>query len=517
MKTLVVDDEPLSLMLLEEQIRTYGYEVTPCEDALSALEAYRQTFYPLVVTDLGLPGMDGLELCRCIRSLPQGAQSMILVITARDTPEDLQAVLDAGADDYLIKPVSQDLLNVRLTIIERQLQNLVQRRQAEEERRKLETQLRQSQRLEALGILAGGIAHDFNNILGTILGYIELLLAEQVDGSKGTEYLEQVYQAGERATDLIQQILAFSRAQEQTLKPTDIVPIVEEALKMMRATIPTNVEIHQNISPNCPPILADATQIHQVIVNLCVNAREAMREHGGLLDVTVEKMTYSPDQEILDVTAGSYLKLTVKDTGCGMVPEIQEHIFEPFFTTKEVGAGSGLGLSVVHGIVKSHHGVIAVETEPGEGTTFQSFFPVTEDLKLQEESTRRASVERGREHIMIVEDEIPLARLYKIALTKLGYQVTVLTDTCKALEMFQSNPDGFDLVFTDQAMPDMTGAQLSQALLKIRSDLPIILTTGYSETLSEKDAIVLGIRKFLQKPVRFSMLTQSIRECLVRK
>jgi signal transduction histidine kinase len=518
MKTLVVDDEPLSLMLFEEQIRTYGHEVTPCENAITALEAYHKTFYPLIVLDLGLPGMDGLELCRRIRSLPQGDQSIILVVTARDTPEDLQAVLDAGADDYLIKPVSQKHLNIRLTILERQIQLLVQRRQAEEERHKLEVQLRQSERLKALGILAGGIAHDFNNILGTMLGYTELLLDKYPENSHEKEYLEQVYQAGERATDLVEQILTFSHSQEQILKPTDISPIIEEALKMMRATIPANIDIRQHLQPNCHPILADATQIHQVIINLCVNAFHAMRDQGGTLDVTLKETNHDTDQgHILGLTAGSYLKLTVSDTGCGMTLDVQEHIFEPFFTTKEIGEGAGLGLSVVHGIVKGHHGAIAVESKPGKGTTCQIFFPTTDEVKPQKKSSQIIPVEKGKEHILIVEDETALAKLYEIALTKLGYQVTIFTDSHEALERFHASPDQFDVVFTDQAMHGMTGAQLSQELLHIRADLPIILSTGYSETISEEEARALGIRQFLKKPVKFSVLAKTVREVLALK
>ena len=295
MKTLVVEDDPLSLMVLSEQISAYGYDITACEHPVKALEAYQSTFYPLIVTDLTLPEMDGLELCRRIRALPQGDQSMILVITARDTPADLQAVLDAGADDYLIKPVSQEMLHIRLTIIARQLHHLTQRRQAEATQRKLEAQLRQSQRLEALGILAGGIAHDFNNMLGTMMGYTELLLAASAEDSKERDYLAQVYQAGERAANLVQQIITFSHSQEHTLKPTVISPIIEEALKMMRSTIPVNIDIRPNIDPHCRPILADATQIHQVIVNLCVNAFHAMRAQGGTLSITLEEATYSTD------------------------------------------------------------------------------------------------------------------------------------------------------------------------------------------------------------------------------
>ncbi len=518
MKVLIVEDELTFQVFLGERLRFCGHDVTLCADAETAWDICQQTFYPLIISDLGLPGMDGLEFCRRIRTLPQGDQCVILVITARDAPEDLQAVLDAGADDYLLKPVSRDLLNVRLTIIERQVRHRAQHSQVEQERRSLEMQLRQAQRIEAIGILAGGIAHDFNNILGTMLGYTELLLNEYPKNNKEKEYLEQVYQAGERAAELVQQILTFSRAQEQYLQPVFVAPIIEEALKMIRATIPATVAIQQNIQQSCRPILADATQIHQVVVNLCVNASYAMREQGGVLEVRLEDVNYDTDQEhILGLTAGSYLKLTVSDTGCGMAAEVQEYIFEPFFTTKAVNEGTGLGLSVVHGIVKAHQGVIAVNSAPGKGTTFRIFFPVAEQAGSQTTMARADQIGDGQESILIVENEPSLAKLYEIALTRFEYHVTVCHDGYDALETFRINPTTFDLVFTDQAMPNMTGSQLTQELLSIRADTPVILTTGHSDTLSEEEAHALGIRRFLRKPVKVGTLIQTIQEIFATK
>ncbi|MBD3306666.1 response regulator [candidate division KSB3 bacterium] len=645
MKILIVEDEPLSRFFLEQQIRAQGHDVTTCPNAEAALEVYQHTFYPLLVLDLGLPGMDGLELCRRIRALPQGDQSMILVITARDTLEDLQAVLEAGANDYMLKPVNQELLTVRLLIIEQQFANLIQRQRAEEalresqrrlaatlksigdavittdkdgkitfmnpvaetltgwtyheavgkdvvfeivnkdtpaavenpvkkalhgdiviniashthlisrdatevpieysgapikddkgnitgvvlvlkditernnaeeERRQLETQLRQSQRLEAIGILAGGIAHDFNNILGTILGYTELLLNECAENRRQKEYLDQIALAGERATDLVQQILTFSRAQEQPqLTPINIAPIIREVLKMIRATIPTNIEIRQSLNGDCPPILADATQIHQMLVNLCTNASHAMRERGGILEVKWEEVSLTLSQaQRLGLSEGNYLKLIVEDTGCGMPIDVQEHIFEPFYTTKAVGEGAGLGLSVVHGIVKGHHGVITVESEPGQGTVFQVLFPITERTIVQPPSASVEKATLGKGHILIVDDEPALVTLYELALTQLGYQVTTFTQSAEALQAFQTQPDQFDAVFTDQAMPNITGVQLSQELLRIRPDILIVLTTGHSDVVSETDALALGICRFLKKPVKIGVLAQTIGDLL---
>lgn len=394
--------------------------------------------------------------------------------------------------------------------------DITDRKRADQERLQLEAQLRQSQKLEALGRLAGGIAHDFNNILGTIVGYTELLLEKHPEGDPESSYIDRVYRAGERAARLIQQILTFSRAQEHyRLSPTAIAPIIEEAIKMIRATTPANIEIRHQLHPNCHPILADPTQIHQVLINLCVNAIHAMKEYGGTLDITLEEISYDPDQgKVLGLNSDRHLKLTVSDTGCGMMPDVQEHIFEPFFTTKQQGEGSGLGLSVVHGIVNGHHGIIIVNSALDEGTTFQIFFPTTEEHIPKPETIPTEPARKGRESILIVDDERDLAELYEIMLSKHGYQVTILNDGLEALQAFRTNQDRFDLVFTDQAMPRMTGVHLSQELLRIRPDLPIILATGYSETISEDDAIALGIQRFLMKPVKARVLLRTIEEVL---
>ncbi len=395
-------------------------------------------------------------------------------------------------------------------------QDITRQKQAEEKRLQLETQLRQVQRLEALGTLAGGIAHDFNNILGTVLGYTELLLEDHPGEGQTRDFLKQVFQAGKRAKDLVKQILTFSRTHEQQQRtPTNIAPIIEKALKLIRATIHTNITIHPHLPADCPPILADATQIQQVIVNLCVNAGQAMKKHGGRLDVTLEKVTYDTDPEhILGLSKGVYVKLTISDTGCGMMPEVQEHLFEPFFTTKEVGEGTGLGLSVVHGIVKSHQGVITAKSESGTGTTFRIFFPTTEMSAAQAGSLREKSLSIGKKSILIVDDEIALTELYEIVLTKRGYQVTALTSSVDALEMLRARPDQFDLVLLDQDMPKMTGIQLTQELRRIRTDIPILLVTGYSDDLSEKKIKGLGIRQVIMKPVRTAELIRIIRKTL---
>jgi PAS domain S-box-containing protein len=386
------------------------------------------------------------------------------------------------------------------------IDDITEHKQAEEERRHLERQLRHAQKLEAVGTMAGGVAHDFNNILGTMMGYTEALLKEFSEESEEHTYLARVYRAGERAAELVRQILIFSRSQEHRLIPTRIAPIIEETLSMLRATLPATIDIHRAIQPDCRPILADATQIRQVIVNLCVNAAYAMRERGGMLTVNLKE-----EDSCSDIS----LKLTIRDTGRGIPPGVQEHIFEPFFTTKAPNEGSGLGLSVVHGVVTGHQGTITVESVPEQGTTFEIVFPVTDEPVSYHEQSKKMKIGiTGEGHILLVDDDSDLTDLYEMALTQLGYQVTTCHNGEEALEAFQANPDGFDLVFTDQAMPGMTGIQLCQELSKIRADLPIVLTTGYSDVVSEQKIRELGIRSFLMKPVRLTNFLYTIQEIL---
>lgn len=522
---LIIDDIPDNLDMLTRMLMKRGYEVRPAITGELALTAVQVELPDLILLDIMMPDIDGYEICRRLKADERTRDIPILFISALHRELDKVKAFSFGGVDYITKPFNTEevlarvemhlaLRNMQKQLQEQNLclqQEIAERKKAEEERRQLEAQLRQSHRLEALGTLAGGIAHDFNNILSSLLGYIEVLLSEKFEESEEKDYLERMYRIGERAASLVQQILIFSRSQEQQLTPTNIAPLISETLKMLRATIPTYIDIREHIQPAYHPIMADGTQIGQLLVNLCINASYAMREKGGILEVRLEEIHYDEDQEyIFDLTTGPYLKLTIRDTGCGMPPELQEHIFEPFFTTKEPGEGIGLGLSVVHGIVKGHQGVITVESQPEKGTVFQIFFPVLGEREVQKESQYIKKVGKGEGSILIIDDEPDLVELYSLALTKLGYHVTSSLNGEEALEMFLTNPDQFDIVFTDQAMPHMTGEQLSQELLRIRPKLPIILATGYSEIISEEKAKALGIRQFLKKPIRILTLVQSI-------
>ncbi len=388
-------------------------------------------------------------------------------------------------------------------------------RRAEEERRLAETQLRQAQKMEAIGTLAGGIAHDFNNILGIIIGYTEIARWSLPEGSRVKGQLDEVLKATDRAKELVQQILAFSRQGEQERKPVQISLIAREALKMLRATLPATIDIRWNLKGRAT-ILGDPTHVHQVLMNLCTNAAHAMQDRGGLLEINLTDVSLSPESDMghPDLQPGPYAMLTVRDTGHGIDPRIVDRIFDPFFTTKEAGVGTGLGLAVVHGIVKSHGGAIDVESELDRGTTFTILLPA---VKGEGPSRKReVSLPRGHERVLVVDDEDNLANAMRQMLDSLGYEAVCRTSGVEALEAFrhQDASRPYDLVVTDMTMPAMTGVMLAKELLRIKPELPIILCTGFSQQNIAENAAKLGIRGFLAKPVTLKDLAVLARQVL---
>nr|MBC8391484.1 response regulator [Deltaproteobacteria bacterium] len=366
--------------------------------------------------------------------------------------------------------------------------------------------------------LAGGIAHDFNNILSPIIINTELALMDIPEGSTLILNLNEVLKASKRAKDLVMQILTFSRQTEQERVPLNLSSIVKEATKLLRSSLPATIEIRQNILTKSDTILADPTQIHQVLMNLCTNAYHAMREKGGVLEVSLSDVYHDEDSamNIDSFKPGPYLRLAVKDTGTGINPGIVDKIFEPYLTTKEKGVGTGLGLAVVDGIVKNHGGSIQVESAQGEGATFKVFFPKI-DLTAIEKIDTREPMPTGNERILFVDDEAVIANVGKQMLERLGYDVITRTGSIDALEHFRSQPDLFDLVITDVTMPNMTGVELSKEIMSIRPDIPVILSTGFSEKIDEKKALELGVRAFLMKPVVMSEMANTIRKVLDEK
>ena len=378
----------------------------------------------------------------------------------------------------------------------------------------LEDQLRQAQKMESIGTLAGGIAHDFNNILGIILGNTELAMDDIYEGNPARINLQEVLKASLRAKDVVRQLLSFARKTSLEKKPTNIAPIIIESLKLLRASIPTSIEIRQNITKDLDTILADPTQINQVLINLCTNADHAMPD-GGILEINLKNVELHEDiiDQYSNLNPGRYVNLTVTDTGQGMNPEIKGRIFDPYFTTKEVGKGTGLGLSVVHGIVKSHGGGISVDSELGKGTTFRIYFPVIEREAVIETETDK-ELPTGNERILYIDDEKSMVHMGRNVLERLGYQVEAKSFPGEALELFNANPDRFDLVITDMTMPQMTGDRLVKEILKIRPDMPTILCTGFSEKIDKEKAKQMGVRQYIEKPINRSDLAKVVRKVL---
>ena len=382
----------------------------------------------------------------------------------------------------------------------------------------LEKQLRQAMKMEAIGTLAGGIAHDFNNILSAILGYTEIAKAQLPADNKIRNDLDQVIIAGQRATDLVKQILTFSRQSEELFKPLDVQVILTEVLKLLRSSLPSTISLKENISKDCDMVFANSTQIHQVIMNICTNAKDAIGEEIGTLEVSLSEIQFTKTNDIAtypQMANGSYLDIEIRDTGCGMNSSTQAKIFDPFYTTKERGKGTGIGLAVVHGIIKQHKGEITVTSEPGHGTTFHIYLPVIEHQETLEEQVVSQKLPLGNgERILFVDDEVSIISMMQITLSNLGYSVTVFDSSLEAFDAYQQNPEYFDIIITDMTMPQMTGLEMSKKLLEIQPDLPIILCTGFSETIDNIKAKSFGISAFINKPIHQLTLAKTIQKVL---
>ncbi|MBW2610299.1 MAG: response regulator [Deltaproteobacteria bacterium] len=397
-------------------------------------------------------------------------------------------------------------------------QDITERKRLEKEREKLETQIQQSQKMESIGTLAGGIAHDFNNILFPMFGFLEIMLEDTPKDSPFRDSLNQVFSGAKRARDLVKQILAFSRQSDHARKPLKVQLVIKEVLKLIRSSLPSTIEIQQNISNQCGTVMGDYTKVHQIAMNLMTNAYHAMQETGGKLEVTIEEVDLGAE-EIKDpsMIPGPYVCLTVADTGHGMDKAVMDRIFDPYFTTKEKDKGTGLGLAVVHGIVKSYDGDIRVYSEPGKGSAFHVYLPVIQTPAETKKIDIADSIPTGDERILLVDDEAPIVDIERQLLERLGYQVTARTSSTDALGAFRARPDKFDLVITDMTMPNMTGDRLAGELMKIRSDIPIILCTGFSEKISKERADFLGIKGFLMKPIAMREIANTIRQVLDKK
>ena len=372
----------------------------------------------------------------------------------------------------------------------------------------LERQLRHAQKMEAIGTLAGGVAHDFNNVLTPIMGYAEIIklkmLQDGLDEKPIFEYIGEILKAGKRAKSLVDQILAFSRSNEQKESLQYLQPIVKEVVKLMRVTLPSTIRIDQDIDQDCDTVFIDPVQIHQVLVNLCTNSAEAIGRNHGTLAVRLKKLEYQPAND------RGWVQLVVEDSGCGMSPELRERIFEPYFTTKEKGQGTGMGLALVHSIVSQHRGKIEIDSQPGSGTTFTISFPRAHKLTPLHQIVSSDELVAGEGHVLLVDDEPQVMQVTGELLQSLGYTVTSRVSASQALREFRENPGDFDLLLTDLTMPELTGVELCAEVKKLRPDLPTILITGYSETVSKESAAPAGIDDYCKKPVSLKELSRVV-------
>ena len=416
-----------------------------------------------------------------------------------------------NALEIRVKERTVQLSNTNLELIN----EIEIRKKYEKERADLEKQLFQLQKMETIGTLAGGIAHDFNNILTPILGYTDMALEELPPESTLRFDVEQINTAALRGKDLVQQILTFSREVDFDKKPIKLNAIIIEVLNLIKASIPEGIEVQHQVDASIGAVLADATHMHQIIMNLCTNAIHAMTEQGGILELqlTTMSVTKKMAKEITNLKKGEYIVLKISDTGHGMDSKTRERIFEPFFTKKEVGSGSGLGLSVVHGIVNNYDGAITVESEPGVGTTFTLFLPQYDDDGLESSITSR-KVTKGDEHILFVDDEQEITFMGKRMLENLGYKVTIKTDSISALEEFRSKPEEFSLLVTDQTMPRMLGTELAKKAKEIKPELKVIIITGFVDSMTNEMISDNGISELVLKPLILSEFSKTIRRVL---
>jgi signal transduction histidine kinase len=546
---LVIDDEPFVRESITSYLEDSGFLTIQAENGQEGIAIFRSEKPDVVLIDLRMPGLDGLDVLDILAE--ESPETPLIVISGAGIMQDAIHALQSGAWDYIMKPIQELAMlehsvrkgyeRSRLLIENREyrehLEAEIKKRTAEledrtfalerankrlqeeiTEHRRTEAQLRHSQKMEAIGTLAGGIAHDFNNILFPIVGYTQMTMDDVSQDSIAWQNLQNILKAARRAGNLVNQILAFCRGEEHDPKPLTLHLIVQEALILLGSTLPATIEIRKNISKICRPVSADPTQIHQMVMNLCANAYHAMRGTGGVLEVILDEA--SPDPDVYpEIPPGSYIRLTVSDTGHGIPKSHITRIFDPYFTTKPVGEGSGLGLSMVHGIVRSHNGHISVHSEAGKGTRFDIWLPmIADDIAESSEIGYREEdslpLPGGDESILLVDNEAQIIDMEKQMLERLGYRVTVADSGRKASEYFRQQPKHFDLVITDMTMPDMTGLKLSAELLRIRPDVPIILCTGFNETLTEEMIKAIGIRELVMKPAFRNEIAATIRRVL---
>jgi len=550
-KILIVDDNVSTLQLLKHMLKKTGFEIICASSGNEAIDVVSENDLALILLDVVLDGASGMDIAEIIRGSDGKSHIPIIFMTGHDKDSGFEFKgYEIGAVDFIYKPINPVVLHSKVGVfaelylrekklvesnleLETTLSSLRKEigmrkkvhqalKRSEEQYRTLyetsqdmESQLRQAQKMEAVGTLAGGIAHDFNNILAAIMGYIELSQFDVPESNPARHSLDQVLKATHRAKKLVSQILAFSRQNNYEKKPVYVQCIINECVELLRASIPSTVAIEKDLCQELKAVKADSTQIHQVIMNLCTNAYHAMDGGEGRIDITLSPYGMRDEDclSMLGLSQGEYMRLVIGDTGCGMDEKILSKIFEPYFTTKAKGQGTGMGLSVVHGIIKSHGGRIDVTSEPGKGSRFTLYLPVI-DMSASDHTDVPALLPLGRERILFVDDEETLVDLGVKILERLGYEVVSETSSLRAFERFKDDPQGFDLVITDMTMPDLTGIQLARKIKMISPGVPIILCTGYHKEINVSKVKDFGIDFLLLKPLKIMDLATVIRDAV---
>ena len=506
MRILLIEDNPGDIRLLQEYLKegsaAGGFQITQAGRLSTGLARLAEARFDAVLLDLSLPDSQGLDTL--VRLHGAAKDVPIVVLTGIEDEALGVKLVQAGAQDYLVKG------SVTGPLLMRSLRYAAERQRAEGELQQARMQLIQAQKMEAIGHLAGGIAHDFNNILTAILGNAEIACTKLATDHPSRPNLTGILEAGSRASRLVQQILTFTHQQAHSRIVQVLAPVVYEALALLRATLPAGIELTVTEDAATPPVLADATQLHQVVMNLCTNAWHALKNQPGSIAVDLAPVTLIQALHTLATTLppGRYTCLSIRDTGCGMDPDTVARIFNPFFTTKPVGQGTGLGLSVVHGIVQGHEGAIVVDSHPGRGTAFHLYFPAAEAPAQASLPVGTAPVQIQKRccHLLYLDDEEILVELVRATFEPLGYRVTGYTKAAEALAAVCADPASFDVVVTDYNMPGMSGLEVARALTHIRADLPVVLVSGYLSQTVHQSALTADIKEIVYKPAMLQQL-----------
>lgn len=511
---LIVDDDTIVAKSVEAVLKRMEYDITVLSDAIEAVDLLHKSLFDLAILDVMMPVMTGFQIMESVKDLE--LDTLFIIMTGDTSIESAIKAVRKGACDYIRKPFEPDELLIRVENALRQKKYRDEKKLIQSEKKQLEFQLRQSQKMEAIGTLAGGMAHDFNNTLGIIIGNTELAIKSLDFENPAGEYLNNILTASSRAEKMVSRLLSFSRVTDAEKKPVNFIANIDESLALLRSSLPSDIEIRRDFPEDPIAVMGDSTQINQVMINLCTNSSHAMSKSGGILSIGISSVEIGPESghDLIDLPPGPYAELTVADTGCGIPEVILDRVFDPYFTTKEPGKGTGMGLAVVHGIIKNHGGSISVKSDPGNGTVFTIYLPETDAAIDIKPDVCQKSLPGGKEHILLVDDENMIVDTMKIMMEQLGYRVDAFTDSNGALEAFRKCPDTFDMVVTDMTMPKMTGDLLAVKIQEIKKGTPVIVCTGLNNKIGKDEAKRKGIMAILNKPVRTTKLAQAINDIL---